>query len=109
MAKALSRISFFMIVSLQARLARRVIIRSRFERRAVGGNCCIPAGFSKTKSRRNAHSRPASYLDTLAEFEEVNDRKKQDMTRADAIDRAYQHLHSGEFLAELDRRVAYRT
>ncbi len=31
------------------------------------------------------------------------------MTRADAIDRAYQHLHSGEFLAELDRRVAYRT
>src|SRR6202163_591179 len=31
------------------------------------------------------------------------------MTRADAIDRAHQHLHSGEFLAELDRRVAHRT
>jgi len=45
----------------------------------------------------------------LADFEETNDRKKQDMTRADAIDRAHQHLHSGEFLAELDRRVAYRT
>ena len=31
------------------------------------------------------------------------------MTRADAIARARQHLHSGEFLAELDRRVAYQT
>src|ERR1700681_180471 len=31
------------------------------------------------------------------------------MTRADAIDRAHQYLHSGEFLTELDRRVAYRT
>jgi acetylornithine deacetylase/succinyl-diaminopimelate desuccinylase-like protein len=31
------------------------------------------------------------------------------MTRADAIARARQHLHSGEFLAELDRRVAYPT
>jgi len=29
MAKALSRISFFMIESLEARLARRVIIRSQ--------------------------------------------------------------------------------
>src|ERR1700716_1025040 len=31
------------------------------------------------------------------------------MTRADAIAQARQQLHSGEFLAELDRRVAYRT
>src|ERR1700731_3450157 len=31
------------------------------------------------------------------------------MTRTDAIDRARQYLHSGEFLAELDRRVAYPT
>jgi acetylornithine deacetylase/succinyl-diaminopimelate desuccinylase-like protein len=31
------------------------------------------------------------------------------MTRADAIARAHQHFHSGEFLAELDRRVAYPT
>ena len=31
------------------------------------------------------------------------------MTRADAIARARQQLHSGEFLAELDRRVAYQT
>src|ERR1700751_3000882 len=31
------------------------------------------------------------------------------MTRTDAIDRARQHFHSGEFLAELDQRVAYRT
>ena len=31
------------------------------------------------------------------------------MTRADAVARAHQHLHSGGFLAELDRRVAYRT
>ncbi|MDO9057399.1 MAG: M20 peptidase family dipeptidase, partial [Bradyrhizobium sp.] len=31
------------------------------------------------------------------------------MTRADAIAGARQQLHSGEFLAELDRRVGYRT
>src|SRR5271167_634718 len=31
------------------------------------------------------------------------------MTRADAIARAHQMIHSGEFLAELDRRVAYQT
>ena len=31
------------------------------------------------------------------------------MTRADAIARAQQHLRSGDFIAELDRRVAYKT
>src|SRR5258708_36753910 len=31
------------------------------------------------------------------------------MTRADAIARAHQHFQSGEFLAELGRRVAYPT
>ena len=31
------------------------------------------------------------------------------MTRTDAIERARQTLHSGEFLGDLDRRVAYRT
>src|SRR5258706_15163833 len=31
------------------------------------------------------------------------------MTRTDAIARARQQLHSGEFLAELDRRVGYQT
>jgi acetylornithine deacetylase/succinyl-diaminopimelate desuccinylase-like protein len=31
------------------------------------------------------------------------------MTRTDAIARAHQMLHSGELLAELDRRVAYQT
>jgi acetylornithine deacetylase/succinyl-diaminopimelate desuccinylase-like protein len=31
------------------------------------------------------------------------------MSRADAVARARQHLHSGEFLAELDRRVGYPT
>jgi acetylornithine deacetylase/succinyl-diaminopimelate desuccinylase-like protein len=31
------------------------------------------------------------------------------MTRTDAIARAHQYLHSGEFLGELDRRVAYPT
>ena len=31
------------------------------------------------------------------------------MTRTDAIARARQQLHSGEFITELDRRVAYRT
>src|ERR1700692_268507 len=36
-------------------------------------------------------------------------RKKEDMTRIDAIERARQTLHSGEFLGELGRRVAYPT
>ncbi len=31
------------------------------------------------------------------------------MTRADAIERAHRHLHSGDFIAELKRRVAYPT
>jgi len=31
------------------------------------------------------------------------------MTRADAVERARQYLHSGAFLAELDRRVAFQT
>jgi acetylornithine deacetylase/succinyl-diaminopimelate desuccinylase-like protein len=31
------------------------------------------------------------------------------MSRTDAIAAARQHLHSGEFLAELDRRIAYQT
>ena len=35
--------------------------------------------------------------------------KDEDMTRADAIAGARQQLHSGEFLAELSRRVGYRT
>jgi acetylornithine deacetylase/succinyl-diaminopimelate desuccinylase-like protein len=35
--------------------------------------------------------------------------QSKDMTRTDAIARAREHLHGGGFLAELDRRVAYRT
>jgi acetylornithine deacetylase/succinyl-diaminopimelate desuccinylase-like protein len=35
--------------------------------------------------------------------------KENTMTRADAIARAHQQLHSGTFLAELDRRVGYKT
>jgi acetylornithine deacetylase/succinyl-diaminopimelate desuccinylase-like protein len=31
------------------------------------------------------------------------------MTRSDAVARAHQMLHSGEFLAELERRIAYQT
>ena len=49
----------------------------------------------------------ASYPDTLP-ADSLPDGKKI-MTRADAIDRARQHLRSGEFLAMLDRRVGYRT
>src|SRR5258707_13549262 len=35
--------------------------------------------------------------------------KALSMTRTDAIARARQQLHAGEFLAELDRRAAYQT
>src|SRR5229473_5932791 len=59
--------------------------------------------------RHRAYFRPASYPDRLAEFKRRSRLKKEDMTRTDAIARARQHLHSGDFLAELDRRVAYPT
>jgi acetylornithine deacetylase/succinyl-diaminopimelate desuccinylase-like protein len=39
----------------------------------------------------------------------LRDAEKEDMTRIDAIERARQTLHSGEFLGELGRRVAYPT
>jgi acetylornithine deacetylase/succinyl-diaminopimelate desuccinylase-like protein len=45
----------------------------------------------------------------LAQTKALRDREKEDMTRADAIAGARRQLQSGEFLAELDRRVAYRT
>src|SRR6201998_43897 len=35
--------------------------------------------------------------------------QKDDMTRADAIASARQHLHSGAFIAELNRRVGFQT
>src|SRR3977135_3262237 len=54
-------------------------------------------------------SRPASYPDRLAALEELRDQEKEDMTRTDAIARARHQLHSGEFLTELNRRVAYRS
>jgi acetylornithine deacetylase/succinyl-diaminopimelate desuccinylase-like protein len=58
---------------------------------------------------RGAHFRPASYPDTVAQLEALQDRKKSNMTRTDAIARAHRHLHSGAFIADLDRRVAYPT
>ena len=63
---------------------------------------------AKANALRSAHFRLPPYPDTLAGLEQVAT-GKGDMTRADAIDRAHQHLHSGEFLAELDRRVGYQT
>src|SRR4030081_3087498 len=54
-------------------------------------------------------SRPASDPDRVAALEELRDQEKEDMTRTDAIARARPQLHSGEFLTELDRRVAYQT
>jgi acetylornithine deacetylase/succinyl-diaminopimelate desuccinylase-like protein len=53
-------------------------------------------------------SRVASYPGTLA-AQEFRGPEKEDMTRTDAIARARQQLHSGEFLTQLDRRVSYRT
>src|ERR1700704_3686554 len=45
---------------------------------------------------------------TLA-AQEFRGPEKEDMTRTDAIARARQQLHSGEFLTQLDRRVSYQT
>src|SRR6266568_9009266 len=86
MAKALSRISFFMMVEI---VAFRRVLASQIR-------------------RRRAYFRPAPDPDTLAEPRGLR-AGKEDMTRTDAIARARQQLHSGEFLAELDRRVAYQT
>src|SRR5258708_8694003 len=55
--------------------------------------------------KRNTRFRRAPYPDRLPELSVGKDY----MTRTDAIARARQQLHSGEFLAELDRRVAYQT
>src|SRR5882724_2806496 len=64
---------------------------------------------AKANALRSAHFRLPPYPDTLAGLEQGSPPGNGDMTRADAIDRAHQHLHSGEFLAELDRRVGYQT
>jgi len=64
---------------------------------------------AKANALRSAHFRLPPYPDTLAGLEQGSRPGNGDMTRADAIDRAHQHLHSGEFLAELDRRVGYQT
>src|SRR6188472_2807452 len=75
-------------------------------------NCRIPAVSSKANCPRRGHFRSAPVLGTLAEDRKVRDcktAKDEDMTRTDAIAGARQQLHSGEFLAELSRRVGYRT
>src|SRR5437762_4760762 len=84
MAKALSRISFFTMVEI---VAFRQVLASRNSK-----------GATPTSGGRRI---PIGCLDLAL--------GKEDMTRTDAIARARQQLHSGEFLAELDRRVAYPT
>src|SRR5258706_4604999 len=72
-------------------------------------NCCIPAGFSKANSFAQCPL-PAGSLSRYVGRTRTGSRpEKEDMTRADAIARVREHLHSGAFLAELDRRVAYQT
>src|SRR3981189_1607431 len=71
--------------------------------------CRLEAGADPDAASAFFISRPASYPDTLAALEELRDQEKEDMTRTDAIARARHQLHSGEFLTELDRRVAYQT
>jgi acetylornithine deacetylase/succinyl-diaminopimelate desuccinylase-like protein len=56
---------------------------------------------------RAVHFRPPPDIDRLTKFTGAAGR--DDMTRTDAIARAREHLHSGAFLAELDRRVAFPT
>jgi len=85
MAKALSRICFFMMLEIAA--FHRVLARQ-----IVGA---VPTSGRRHISIRWRNSKRLP--------------DKTDMTRADAIARARQHLHSGGFLAELDRRVAYPT
>src|SRR5437762_4775447 len=75
----------------------------------LGGNCCIPAGFIKANSSRTAVTSCRRHIPIRWLRERRSRPKKEDMTRTDAIARARQQLHSGEFLAELDRRVAYPT
>src|ERR1700742_4184401 len=81
--------------------------------RAAGESCGIPAAPRKADFTAPCHFQWASYLDTLAPAPRYPRltfaTKGNTMTRADAIARAHQQLHSGAFLAELDRRVAYKT
>src|SRR6202158_1329591 len=71
-----------------------VAFRLTLARQIPGPSAPLPAGVvSLYVGRTQTASRP----------------EKQDMPRTDAIERARQHLRSGEFIAELDRRVAYPT
>src|SRR5215471_9118886 len=67
----------------------------------------MPTGVIKTNSRVPCFLK-ASYPDRFGPPRHSRS-IKDPMTRADAIDRVRQYFHSGSFLAELGRRVAYRT
>src|SRR3954449_3972533 len=94
MAKALSRICFFMIAELWA----------------AGRKLLHPAGFIKANSSRTAATSCRRHIPIgWVNARQTLATEKEDMTRTDAIARARQQLHSGEFIAELDRRIAYPT
>jgi acetylornithine deacetylase/succinyl-diaminopimelate desuccinylase-like protein len=76
--------------------------------RAGDGNARFPARYSK--ANHAAHAASCRRRFSIGWFDlEICQLEQQDMTRTDAIERARQTLHSGEFLGDLDRRVAYRT
>src|ERR1700688_3155480 len=101
MAKALSRICFFMIepacslifARSNAGLCVEIVASRRVLARQILARTALPAAVI------------SRYVGSTRNFATG----KQAMTRADAIAGARQQLHSGEFLGELGRRVAYRT
>src|SRR5882724_782080 len=101
--------------SRQIAVARRIVFMesslrfARSKRRADDGNCCIPADYSKTKSEASGPLPAGVVSRYVGGTSRCLRAGKQDMTRTEAIDRVRQHLNSGDFLAELDRRVAYQT
>src|SRR5262245_52737671 len=90
-------------------MCARVPSRVRpLNRRAVARNCCIPAAFSKTHSARPATS--SGRLIPIGCCRTRQRTKEENMAdRAAAVARAREYLHSGAFLAELGRRVGYKT
>src|SRR5258707_4928287 len=86
MAKALSRISFFMMPEIVA--FQRVLASQIRKGRTTSCRRRIPLRYYPRTASRS---------------------RKEDMPRTEAIAGARQQLHSGEFLADLERRVAYPT
>src|SRR6516164_9232582 len=81
-------------------------------RNAIQWNAFATLLTAASQGEYDAHFQPPAYPDTLcAHIPICQDAatQKEDMSREDAIARAYDQFRSGVFFEQLARRVAYRT